>query len=129
MIHKLKAINQKMDLKSKFYPKYVFYKPIFISYLLFLFVLVGIIAYGYGFQDYTYISCPLDAGLGGCYNQLYQPFYTEGIYSIEYLDAGQTIGIEPPIIIEQFHKIVVLTTLLAFMLNHLIFNMALKKND
>lgn len=131
MKEKLKQLvkfYRRFDVDSKtFFGDYYFHKPLFIGWvvLMALLVVYGMISYGTG--DYGYIDCFEGAGILGCENPFYNESCTEGVCSVMYVAEGETLGIEPPFLIKRFGLIVFLLGVLAFSLNHLLFNLRGKK--
>lgn len=137
-------------LKTDFYKQgpfqeiagYRFRKAIFryaVGLMFLLFVLV-LASTGFSFEPKVYFSCPLDAPGGYCEN----PFYKECLhnpsscpFNIDYpelapeferisdqykLPAGFSVGTPPPFLVKNFGAFVSLIILMAFVINHLLYN-------
>lgn len=83
--------------------------------------------YGWDIKPSVYLSCPVNVLGGRCANPYYDPFggclYTEdkALCSKEFFFAGETYGVPPSWLHDNFFTIGLLLTALAFGVNHLLY--------
>jgi hypothetical protein len=133
-MRKLDELADKISLPKR-YPGY-FEKWVFRGVLLAALLLFVYVAHTdkLGFEPMFYMSCPIDVFQGRCANPYYgitcyadvPPAWWE-VCKEETLFAGQTYGVPPSALFQNFETICLLLVALGFVVNHLLYVWRSKK--